>query len=149
MRHRALINLTDEWLIATTSWTRSWCMIRRGLRRSFGASWFLLLVVATGFSCASIDRTAVPGDDPDLAMFTPAPDLAGTGCGLVTCKSAGATCGLIGDGCGGIIDCGGCTAPEICGGGGKLFECGGAIACKPLTQAQACSAYSATCGMAS
>ena len=32
--------------------------------------------------------------------------LGGPGCGLVTCASADATCGPVGDGCGGVIDCG-------------------------------------------
>ena len=124
-------------------------MKRRGLRRSSLASLFLLLAVATSLSCASVDSTAVPGPENDLSMSPPTLDLSGVGCGLVTCKSAGARCGLIGDGCGGVIDCGGCSAPAICGGGGKHFECGGDATCKPLGQAQACGAYGATCGMAS
>src|SRR5262249_1169164 len=40
------------------------------------------------------------------------------GCGLVTCMSSNANCGPIGDGCGGLIDCGGCALPTTCGGGG-------------------------------
>jgi hypothetical protein len=59
---------------------------------------------------------------------------AGMGCGLVTCTSAGATCGKIGDGCGALIDCGACTAPQTCGGGGTPNVCGAdAAACKPKT----------------
>ncbi|MBS1118613.1 MAG: Tryptophan synthase alpha chain [Deltaproteobacteria bacterium] len=70
------------------------------------------------------------------------------GCGLVTCASQGATCGPVGDGCGGVIDCGSCTAPESCGGGGTLFTCGGGSGsgtCTPRTCAQA----GATCGVVS
>jgi hypothetical protein len=42
-----------------------------------------------------------------------------------TCAEAGYTCGMNGDGCGNVIDCGSCTAPEFCGGGG-YSKCGGA-----------------------
>jgi hypothetical protein len=42
----------------------------------------------------------------------------GGGCGLVTCASKHANCGPISDGCGNIIECGSCTAPQTCGGGG-------------------------------
>ena len=47
------------------------------------------------------------------------------GCKAKTCKSAGYTCGMNGDGCGGTLDCGTCTSPEFCGGGG-YSKCGGA-----------------------
>jgi len=55
----------------------------------------------------------------------------GGSCGLVTCASAGAACGLIGDGCGGSLDCGGCPESQYCGGGGAS-KCGGDI-CTPAT----------------
>ena len=41
-----------------------------------------------------------------------------------TCQRLGYTCGVNGDGCGGLIDCGTCTAPLFCGGGG-YGKCGG------------------------
>ncbi len=47
-----------------------------------------------------------------------------TGCTPKTCKESGYTCGMNGDGCGGTLDCGSCTAPEYCGGGG-YSKCGG------------------------
>src|ERR1700683_3945495 len=34
------------------------------------------------------------------------------------CAQQGVTCGPAGDGCGGALQCGPCTAPETCGGGG-------------------------------
>jgi hypothetical protein len=40
-----------------------------------------------------------------------------------TCSSLGATCGTPGDGCGGTLHCGVCTAPEVCGGAGT-HRCG-------------------------
>jgi hypothetical protein len=77
----------------------------------------------------------------DLAI--PQFDLAG-GCGLNTCQSMGATCGPIGDGCGGVINCGTCMGHETCGGGGTPFQCGGMAGCIPLT----CTALGLGCGMA-
>ncbi len=64
------------------------------------------------------------------------------GCGLVTCESANAGCGLLGDGCSAVIDCGSCKAPQTCGGGGTPSVCGGTSGCVPKT----CSALSAECG---
>jgi hypothetical protein len=62
-------------------------------------------------------------------------------CGLRTCASAGANCGPIGDGCGGTLQCGDCTAPETCGGGGPSV-CGGTGGCV----ARMCTDVGATCG---
>jgi hypothetical protein len=41
-----------------------------------------------------------------------------------TCQEQGFDCGSNGDGCGGAIQCGSCTAPQICGGGGQPSVCG-------------------------
>jgi len=37
----------------------------------------------------------------------------------VTCASAGAKCGTINNGCGGVSQCGGCPTGQSCGGGGR------------------------------
>ncbi|MEI8257151.1 MAG: hypothetical protein WCJ30_15870, partial [Deltaproteobacteria bacterium] len=67
----------------------------------------------------------------------------GGGCGLVTCASAHAGCGLIGDGCGGVIHCGDCAAPQTCGGGGVPSQCGGGTTvCVPRT----CTGAGLNCG---
>jgi len=66
----------------------------------------------------------------------------GGGCGLRTCQSAGANCGPIGDGCGGTVQCGSCTLPETCGGGGKASVCGGDAGCVPRT----CKGEGVDCG---
>lgn len=68
----------------------------------------------------------------------------------MTCASQNATCGPIGDGCGGTIDCGTCNPPDTCGGGGTLFTCGsgggsGSGSCTPRT----CGQAGATCGVVS
>jgi hypothetical protein len=67
---------------------------------------------------------------------------AGVGCGLVTCESAGANCGPIGDGCGGVIQCGECQGTETCGGGGMPSVCGGSSGCVTET----CESLGANCG---
>ena len=71
------------------------------------------------------------------------------GCGLVTCSSTTATCGPIGDGCGALLECGTCSAPQTCGGGGVLSQCGGDGGCVPVTCAQLgaqCGPMSNRCG---
>ncbi|MBI2387990.1 MAG: hypothetical protein HYV09_00105 [Deltaproteobacteria bacterium] len=68
----------------------------------------------------------------------------GVVCTPKTCATAGFNCGKAGDGCGGVIDCGTCTAPEVCGGGGVANKCGGAPVCTP----KKCSDYGYSCGLA-
>jgi hypothetical protein len=53
----------------------------------------------------------------------------GTCCSPTTCAAVGANCGMIADGCGGTLDCGTCTLPQTCGGGGTPNVCG----CSPTT----------------
>ncbi len=77
----------------------------------------------------------------DLAE-PPAADLAGVPCGLQTCQSVGAGCGPISDGCGVVLNCGGCDGGLTCGGGGKLFACGNPAKCTPRT----CADVGANCG---
>jgi hypothetical protein len=55
------------------------------------------------------------------------------------------SCGLVGDGCGGAIDCGGCATGQVCGGGGAN-RCG-ASSCTPLSRTAACSGLN--CGLVS
>jgi hypothetical protein len=62
-----------------------------------------------------------------------------------TCTELSANCGPMGDGCGGVIQCGNCQAPETCGGGGKLSNCGGNNSCVPKT----CADWGENCGPAS
>ena len=54
------------------------------------------------------------------------------------------TCGIVGDGCGGQIDCQmtgfGCPSGQSCGGGGVPGQCGsGTQACTPIAAAEACA----------
>jgi len=80
------------------------------------------------------EGSAPPIDVPGDAGST------GNGC-KTTCETG--ECGPIADGCGDVVNCGGCQAPETCGGGGEPSRCGGASACVPDT----CEDIEATCGM--
>ncbi|HEX8792969.1 MAG TPA: hypothetical protein VF765_18615, partial [Polyangiaceae bacterium] len=68
-----------------------------------------------------------------------------------TCKDLGYTCGMNGDGCGHVLDCGSCTYPEYCGGGG-FSKCGGNLGVSPdggmICTPTTCAALGYTCGMA-
>ena len=64
-----------------------------------------------------------------------------------TCFELGYNCGPAGDGCGNLIQCGNCTPPQTCGGGGdagKLSNCGGTDNCKKQT----CASQGFNCGPA-
>ena len=63
---------------------------------------------------------------------------------IESCVVAGAECGLIGNGCGGTIDCGGCGPGELCGIDAPQ-RCGPAL-CEPLDAATACAGK---CGLTS
>jgi hypothetical protein len=76
---------------------------------------------ATSGTCpgGTCQQSTTPAQD-DLCVGSCVP--------LTTCP-AGDNCGVVGDGCGGTITCGSCTAPQSCGGGGVPNHCG----CAPLT----------------
>ncbi|MFT3772652.1 MAG: hypothetical protein QM820_45250 [Minicystis sp.] len=61
----------------------------------------------------------------------------------VTCAQAGANCGPIADGCGGILQCGDCPAGESCGGSGTPSVCG-----KPPCTPKTCAEIGQECGPA-
>ncbi len=70
-------------------------------------------------------------------------------CTPTTCKALGYTCGAAADGCGNLLECGTCAAPQFCGGGG-FNQCGagdldaGVSTCTPAT----CTSQGFTCGSA-
>ena len=102
-----------------------------------------------GFSCDPCSWLCVrqPGPCADLAApqdLAVGVGVGDGGCGLRTCESAHAQCGPIGDGCGGLLDCGTCPPPTACGGGGVPFQCGGTGACVPQT----CDLLGYACGPA-
>ena len=112
-------------------------------------------------TCASQGIQCGPAGDGCGGMLQcgacPAPALCGAGgfgiCGLLpdaaacvprTCAQQGITCGPAGDGCGNVLACGSCTAPETCGGGGTPGKCGGNRHCAPKT----CADLAVDCGYA-
>jgi hypothetical protein len=72
----------------------------------------------------------------------PIPD-ASSSCVPRTCAQQGVGCGPAGNGCGASLDCGPCTPPQTCGGGGVAGQCGGTT-CTPLT----CAQQNISCGPA-
>jgi hypothetical protein len=64
----------------------------------------------------------------------------GQPCAQRTCAAAGASCGLIDDGCGMTLDCGTCPEGRACGGSGVPNVCG--QTCTPTT----CARAGASCG---
>src|SRR5215813_471030 len=71
-----------------------------------------------------------------------------TTCTPTSCFAQGKNCGSIADGCGGTLNCGTCTAPQPCGGGG-VANVGGAAACTPTTcavQGKNCGSIADGCG---
>jgi hypothetical protein len=65
-------------------------------------------------------------------------------CNPLTCQQQNTSCGPAGDGCGGQLNCGTCTAPLTCGGGGVAGQCGAPDggACT----AQTCAQQGLQCG---
>jgi RHS repeat-associated protein len=59
----------------------------------------------------------------------------GTECSPKACQDSDANCGILEDGCGATLDCGACTAPETCGGGGHANVCGVTLPPDPVTVA--------------
>jgi hypothetical protein len=126
-------------------------MVRFPVRSSFRLVLACLAPLALAFSlggCVDGD-VLIPTSNGDLGgggtddMNVTAFDM-GPGCGLNTCAKMGASCGPIGDGCGGVLDCGKCPVPQTCGGGGTPFQCGGTAACVPLK----CGQLGLSCGPA-
>ncbi|HEY8038590.1 MAG TPA: hypothetical protein VIF15_02300, partial [Polyangiaceae bacterium] len=81
----------------------------------------------------------------DLASCVPGPPTPPT-CTPITCQSQNITCGPAGDGCGNQLNCGVCTPPQTCGGGGIPGQCGAPDggSCTPQT----CQSQNINCGPA-
>ncbi len=81
------------------------------------------------------------GGQPGVCAAGGAGDGAPT-CVPKSCQQLGFDCGFAGDGCGGLLDCRSCTAPQTCGGGGQPSVCGGNMGCVP----KSCQSAGANCG---
>lgn len=113
-------------------------------------------VAAVAMACGSstssefVDPNANHDDGgsttPPVGSFNPVPD-GGDGdgstgsCKPLSCADLMANCGPVGDGCGGVVQCGTCAAGETCGGGGKASTCG-----KPACTPKSCADQGANCG---
>lgn len=125
-----------------------WQVLAAGLAAS------IALTVA---ACGSSDESTFgeggqdAGSNPPVsqqgpfAPNTPPPDGGGpSNCVPKTCADAKANCGPIGDGCGGIVQCGtDCPVGETCGGGGTPSVCG-----KPPCTKKTCAQLGFECGAA-
>ena len=87
---------------------------------------------SAGGTVAGVDAAG----GPDVAVGPDAP------CVRTTCEDEGKDCGVIADGCDGVLDCGECAGAETCGGGGEDNVCGTGGACVPAT----CEGLGAECG---
>jgi hypothetical protein len=88
----------------------------------------LLVVAACSTSGGVVSPATAEAGSPeggalDGGALDAAPPRCTAGCCPKTCAQAGYDCGKNGDGCGGAIDCGECTLPQFCGGGG-YSRCG-------------------------
>ncbi len=100
-------------------------------------------------SGASSGGAASSGAGASSGAIDGSASAADAACGLVTCQRANANCGPVGDGCGGVIDCGTCATGQTCGGGGMPSQCGLSSSCMPRTCAEAganCGPVSDGCG---
>ncbi len=121
------------------------------MRRTLFTLAVLTAVAGVVFACGSTTQSefAPPppsdplGTDPNPNGDFGNPDggAAKPTCTPQTCTTAKANCGPIGDGCGGIVQCGTCTGEETCGGGGVGSNCG-----KPACTPKTCAELGATCG---
>jgi len=60
----------------------------------------------------------------DLSSCVVVPPPPTPNCTSTTCAAQGFNCGPAGDGCGNLLNCGSCSAPDTCGGGGQPGICG-------------------------
>jgi hypothetical protein len=115
--------------------------------------------VDAGLDAGASDAVADAPTEAALEAGVDADRSDATGCAPITCATLGNACGLVGDGCGGIVgpcvngapfpvDAGPvCIAPEFCGGGGFNKCGGGAIVCaQDPCVPQTCASFD--CGQA-
>jgi hypothetical protein len=98
-----------------------------------------VIAAACGGSGGSGFQIGANEDGGDASSFVDGGDFNRDGARCTrTCQPG--DCGPLSDGCGGLVDCGGCTGPAYCGGGGPS-KCGTANCTK-----KTCAELGATCG---
>jgi hypothetical protein len=118
------------------------------------------LAAACGGNSGTNENGSLDGSvfDSSTGFSRPTSDASSSGggnsnCVAKTCAELGFTCGMNADGCGNLVDCGSCSSPDYCGGGGyskcgnpNLTADGSVATCTPKT----CADYPAgTCGQQS
>ncbi len=70
-----------------------------------------------GTNTGTAGADGIGGDGPNNPLDGFGGDIIGDGgnCTPTTCEAQGKTCGLTADGCGSVIDCGGCADGKVCG----------------------------------
>jgi hypothetical protein len=100
----------------------------------------------TSDGCGNVIECGGCGPPPGCCAAVTDPPVVwscGIACDIVTCAAVGVSCGIVPSGCGDMLDCGSCTAPETCGGGGTPGVCGTG-SCLPRT----CADQGYDCGPA-
>lgn len=131
---------------------RRFCMERR-MRRTARSNRFaarmgrgalmLLCSLAQGACAAEPQATASNASDAGRADAKDGSTDGAVVCAPLTCAQAGAQCGSLPDGCGGVLTCGACSGGTACGGGGPNL-CGSS----PCT-VKTCAEMPGACGLVS
>ncbi len=134
-------------------------------RRGFALAVASFVAVVAGGGCGSRTGLLLPVEEqsPDASIdgsmdssvdvmdAADAPPPIDASCTPRSCQQQGFDCGENGDGCGGIIQCGTCPEPEICGAAG-YSKCGGGFGLgpdgAPICTPTTCQALGFDCGPA-
>ena len=109
-----------------------------------GTSSTLRLTAASNATLGTVKFTVI-GTAPSAVHQAKADVTVNGACVPTTTCPPGQDCGTAPDGCGGLVQCGSCTPPQTCGGGGTLNKCG----CTPITTcggALSCGTIPNRCG---
>lgn len=94
---------------------------------------------ASGACDAQTGACTYPFSDRSCAFGCDAVSNTCAACTPKTCAQLGKNCGTVDDGCGTPLNCGTCTSPQTCGGGGTANVCGAPVCTKPCTSWTQCT----------
>jgi hypothetical protein len=105
---------------------------------------------AVGDGCGGINQCGTCTNGQICGLNTPNQcdtPTSGQQCSKLSCTALDADCGVIGDGCGGTVQCGACPNGQVCG-LNTPFKCATPPACVPsrACQSQDCGAIGDGCG---
>ena len=104
-------------------------MLMRDVGRILSMCFAVGVASLTAVSCGTSNSSVFRDGGVDSSVFGGDGSFGGGDSGIgaacipKSCTDWGFTCGKNGDGCGAVIDCGTCTSPDFCGGGGRS-KCG-------------------------